>query len=41
MRAKLKEIMTLAIVGVIVQLIVNVIMWLIHYFPHITIIISW
>ncbi len=35
MRAKLKEIMTLAIVGVIVQLIVNAIMWLIHYVQYI------
>lgn len=41
MRAKTKEIMTLVIVGVIVQLIVNVIMWLTQHLPHITVAISW
>lgn len=41
MRAKTKEIMTLVIAGVIVQLIVNVIMWLTQYLPHITVAIGW
>lgn len=41
MRAKTKEIMTLVIAGVIVQLIVNVIMWLTQYLPHIIVAIGW
>lgn len=41
MREKVKEIMTLIIVDVISQLIVNVIMWFTQHLPHITIVISW